>query len=395
MTLKLLTSICLVMPPAHKTLTPLVTKPKKVQKIYDINNRPKCVCATCHTSGVFSYGAASFCEQIYLKLMQIECCDKQGCIQFAISMPHDMHIDTYRTIANFIDLRLYHHQLFDFERIVEHQQIHYTGFPTQLKETYHPLPNPFPVTDYVYHFFAFCDQFLDIPSSVWIHFVWLFNRLMTETNLRNRFVVCAHTFVPTIWAVLLLTFKLYDDHHYDNKSFKDIINFTLVQKRVFQSKLVSNSSSYENAFLKWKLFECTHLSPEQVHLCTLKDLNIFELEMIAIFDFDINTKHDRYEWPLLTCWCEQCQPFHHIYEASALFIQMFPFDLDNLSCNQSQCLLEHVRFLEMFYSRLRQTYKLTITMGIKRDEGRQLLRRKRIKKQEEIEEGMGSTVHIQ
>lgn len=316
-----------------------------------MSTRPDCRCVLCRTSSVLAHGVATYCCQLFSNMSAGifgPChCTVMGAHDDSVivtelerttgaHIPSNAFLGIIRYILSPDMYRAYAWHI-PFRRSIDTAHI-----------------------DYLYGFFHMCDQLLDVPASVWIHFIWLLNRV-------PKHIFCVHTLVPIVWTTLMITSKLHDDFHFDNVAFTKVMNLC-VHNDGFTTTTTTTTSCYANPYLQNKtLVPTTYV--------TLTELNILEELLLSALEFNLLSYHDRTDWPLFTCWCVECQPFHAIYSACTACIQQNPVmvyrrrpDVSSPSPNASwYCpmddapyLQEYKEFLEMFYLRLRQTYGLRV-----------------------------------
>lgn len=310
-----------------------------------MSTRPDCRCVICRTSSVLAHGVATYCCQLFSNMCTPTC---------TILGPHE-HSAIVAELERTTGAQIPSNAFLGIVR--------YVLSPDMYREYAWHIPFRRSVNathvDYLYGFFHVCDQLLDIPMSVWIHFVWLLNRI-------PKHILCVHTLIPIVWTTLMVTSKLHDDFHFDNVAFMKVMNLCVHNDALS----LSPKSCYENPYLQNKtLVPTTYV--------TLTELNILEELLLNALHFNLLSYHDRTDWPLFTCWCVECQPFHIIYSACTIFIQQNPVMVYRKRPNASwYCpidnvpyLQEYKEFLEMFYLRLRQTYGLHCMETTKRPSG--------------------------
>lgn len=233
-----------------------------------------------------------------------------------------------RTFADLINPYLYIHYLFDLEEILECHRNLYPSQSEEYRAYYAPLPLPFPTPDYLRTFFHAADQYLDVPPSVWIEFVW-----MVQHVHDNRFPLCTHTFIPLVWIILLTLLKLHDDHHTDdNGMFHGLTNLLLMQKREAyrQRELTPFVFHYRNPILQTYLEQQKYLTLEQI-VMTVSTRELQKLEEVFLVDivqFDLYAAHARpCQIPLLECVCASCQVFSTIFMDCKKYLLRYALDV--------------------------------------------------------------------
>lgn len=291
------------------------------------NSRRDCTCVICRTGSVFAYGVAMYCCHFYNTLPVCTCQCESNLSTFEVVLGPHIPSTTFLEIARYV---LSKEQFISYSWHIPFRQQRSIDMP--------PI-------DYLFGFFQLSDQFLDIPTSVWIHFVWLLNRVCAK----YRHMVCSHTFIPLVWMTLTVMSKFYDDHHFVNRAFVKVINHCFANTNSTTTPF--NNNRYRNPyFLTRSLVPVTYI--------TLGEFNLLEqLLLVDMLQFHLLSLHDCSNWPLFTCWCLECQPFHAIYAECSTFIHQYPVKMFRRRCaiNNEPYVQEYKEFIEMFYLRLRQT----------------------------------------
>lgn len=333
---------------------------------HDIHTRNSCVSYTCRAGSVLANAVAVYCDSLFTELVardaQSPCWYKYRCDKLDEQLGPDVLMGTLQRTADFIHPHLFLHWIFDLHRILQVQLNHYHLLTNAQRTIYAPLPQPFHIIDHLFNMFHFIDQFLDLPPSTWIHFVFVLNRV--RTKYATRMPICSHTFIPLVWAVLLSVMKLDLDDHVDNIGFTNIVNFCLRPKTRSQSIRPSPSGKYTNAVLDKMMRDNKVLSTEQSLLVSHDMMNFFErVFLINVVEFDIMIPHDVHYF---YCLCKECAPFHSIYYACAFYLRLYP--VAQSACNEMECLcnpgVSVCQPIPSTYSyRLRSNLKKFVTFG--------------------------------
>ncbi len=315
----------------------------------DCNVRPDCQCVICRTGSVLAHGVATYCCQLYETLPVCQCKVTTQLREFEPITGPQVPPHAFLNIVRYI---LPPDQFRSYVWHIPFRQ------PQLLKIQLLDSSVSFAV-DYLFGFFHVCDQLLDVPASVWIHFVWLLHRICSQTDSHVP-SICTCTFIPIVWTTLMVASKLHDDHHWENPAFVKAINFYASTP---STTTQSQSPSYQNRYLQTKTvvpISCT----------TLEELNLLEeLLLVDLFQFNLLSYHDRTDWPLFTCWCANCQPFHSVYAACSSYVRQHPLSMFRrptgvwyCPTSQDPYSMEFKEFIEIFYLRLRQTYGLQMQL---------------------------------
>ncbi len=338
------------------------TQHVRSQSQHDWNARVHCPCAICRTGSVFADGVAAYCEKLYLELTNLPPCACKATVDLldrAVA-PH-LAPKTFRTIVEYIDNHLFRHYLFDFDCLLRKRFVEYQQYSTLYRGAFHPIPQPFQAIDYLRQLFRFLDQFLDLSTAVWVHFIWILNTI-------NKRDICLDTFIPVVWTTVLIVTKLCDDVHFDNRTFMKAINYCIVARPVAlnPTKLASDGFYYNPHLEQLLNGQESTVMATRMAFVTLPELALLEeLLLVDVLQFNVLPFHDRTEWPLFTCWCLKCQPFHTVYSACARSMSISPTITASIGCfaMRQECLEknaetsgDYLQFIEMFYLRLRQSY---------------------------------------
>ena len=273
---------------------------------YNINARHQCSSFHCRAGSVLANAIATFCDGVFADLLARDnhegCWHERKCAELERCSlnPH-----AYGMVADAIDPGIVRHYHFDIRQMLHVNVMNYDKFDQKVKNMYSPLPQPFVVDDYLFHFFHFCDQFLDISPSTWIHFVRVLQRVRASSDI----CVCSHTFVPLVWATLLSVYKMDCDDHASNECFLHVINFCLRPKSGARQIWPAQTDHYVNGALRHILQTNGDASTERVPILSLSHLALMERTfLIIVIKFDVVVIDHMDD-----CSCYECQPFGQIW----------------------------------------------------------------------------------
>jgi hypothetical protein len=343
----------------------------------DMTHRSNCYCLQCRMSSAFAHGVAIFCNGWLETLCRQECCHQDTATTvfdllepYTKQFEHNHRAQVAEAVCDYIDPHVFLHQQFDLDSFIHWSHLHYSKAIYPTADT--TLPKTLSMPSYLYYFFHLCDQYIDVSPSVWIHFMWMLKHIETK----GTFPICSHTFIPLIWCTLLTALKVDDDHSVNNRLFCTVINFTILHKSngTRHRMLTFYDHQYRNPILQSAVEnKPTNESKEHeqyllsVPLLILPHLNALEeVFMTKVINFTFRV-HAIDTLPLVHCVCQQCQPFHSIYEVIYEYFGHFlPSAKESCTfehCGSIQSSYEYIQFTRYIYEWLQQTCDLPVLLS--------------------------------